>query len=219
MKRFSRALLLALPLVLAACGQSTTGTTSTSGSATTEASSAKIAKIKASMAEIPAVQAPSLAAAGKYAAGFDTGNLSSARQVYVFFDPQCPHCGMFWEETKKLAKEARFTWVPVGLLNRASVNQGAAILSSKSPVETMDAHEQTLRIKGGGMDAAVADPEYKALLERNTRLLASFGAVGVPFIIGANAQTGAVYSESRGMPADKLASSLGWASAGSAAAK
>jgi thiol:disulfide interchange protein DsbG len=210
MKRFSRALLLALPIALTACGQSTPDATSKSGSTSTEASVAKIAKIKASMAEIPAVQAPNLAAAGKYATGFDTGNLTSARQVFVFFDPQCPHCGMFWEETKQLAGDARFTWVPVGILNRASINQGAAILASNDPVVTMDAHEKKLRAAGGGMEAGVADAEYKAIIERNTRLMESFGAVGVPFIIGANAQTGAVYSESRGMPAAKLASALGW---------
>lgn len=208
MKSISRALLLALPLALAACGQSTTP-----GTTASKASAEKVAAIKASVGEIPTVQAPSMAAARKYATGFDAGSLTSARQVFVFFDPQCPHCGMFWEETKQLAKDARFTWVPVAILNRSSLNQGAAILSSKSPVETMDAHEQKLRAGAGGMEAAAADAEYKALIERNTRLMESFGAVGVPFIIGTNAETGAVFAESRGMPAAKLASTLGWSTA------
>jgi len=208
MKRISRALLLALPIALAACGQAASDKTATATPA--KDVSAKVAAVKASMSEIPTVQAPNLAAARKYATGFDVGTPGSARQVIVFFDPQCGHCGRFWEETKKLAKDAQFTWVPVGILNRTSINQGAAILSSKNPAETMALHETKLLGPGGGMDAAAADPEFMAIIQRNTRLMESFGAVGVPFIVSVNAETGKVFAESRGMSAEKLASSLGW---------
>ena len=197
MKRFSSALLLAIPLALAGCGQSTS-----------EPAGPK--SDKQLTAEIPTTQAPSIAAARRYATGFDTGNLMSARQVFVFFDPQCPHCGMFWKEAKELAKDARFTWVPVAILNRASLNQGAAILTGQSPVETMDEHEKKLLAGLGGLAASAADPRFKAIIERNTRLLESFGATGVPYILSVNSETGRVYAESRGMPAAKLAAELGW---------
>jgi thiol:disulfide interchange protein DsbG len=198
MNILARALVLALPLALAACDQ-------------TASSTAVSNSVKASApAEIPASQEPSLAAARQFASGFETGNAQSSRQVFVFFDPQCPHCGMFWDETKKLEAEAHFVWVPVSVLNKTSLSQGAAILASPSPVAAMTEHEKKLLAGTGGMTAGEADPKYKAVIERNTRLLASFGAVGVPYVLSVNTQTGKLFAESRGMPAEKLASQLGW---------
>lgn len=197
MKNIARALLIAIPFALAACGQATTEPTGAQSD-------------KELTAEIPTTQDPSISAARRYATGFDTGNLMSARQVFVFFDPQCSHCGMFWKETKALAKDARFTWVPVSILNRASLNQGAAILGGQSPVETMDEHEKKLLSGQGGLTVPAADARFKATIERNTRLLESFGASGVPYILSVNAQTGQVFAESRGMPAAQLAKELGW---------
>jgi len=202
MKRLARALMFALPFALAACGQSTT-----SKSADTPCAS------------IPAAQDPSVEAARQCAAGFNTGNLTSARQVYVFFDPQCPHCGAFWKETKALEKDVRLTWVPVSVLNRVSLKQGAAILSSANPVATMTEHEAKLMTGTGGLAAPDADPKFKALVETNTKLLESFGATGVPFVLGVNNQTGKVYSNSGGMPANKLAQVLGWPLVSGPAAK
>jgi thiol:disulfide interchange protein DsbG len=201
MNRFSRGLLMAvIPLALVACNQSNADT-NRPGQATAQADN------------IPALQAPALDIARKFAHGFDTGNLMSPRQVFVFFDPQCPHCGEFWQESKKLAKDARFTWVPVGVLNDFSTNQGLAILKAAKPVDTMEDHESKLAAHLGGMQApdAAADPKGKAIIDQNTRLVESFGATGVPFILGVNAQNGTVFTNSGGMPAEQLAAHLGWA--------
>ena len=209
MNRISRALLVAaIPFALVACNQSNADT-GRPGQAAIQPS------------DIPALQAPSLDATRKFARGFDTGNLTSTRQVYVFFDPQCPHCGEFWKEAKALSQEARFTWVPVGVLNDFSTNQGLAILKSAKPVDTMNSHEEKLAAHLGGMDAsdAATDPKGKAIIEQNTRLLASFGATGVPFIVGVNEQTKQVYSNAGGMPAAVLAQHLGWPRQSDAAAK
>lgn len=200
MNRISRALLVAsIPLALVACNQS-------------NADTGRTAQAAAQQAYIPPLQAASLEAARKFAHGFDTGNLMSTRQVFVFFDPQCPHCGEFWKEAKALSQEARFTWVPVGVLNEFSTNQGLAILKSAKPVDTMNDHETKLAAHLGGMDApdAATDPKGKAIIDQNTRLLESFGATGVPFIVGVNAQTGQVYTNAGGMPAAVLAQHLGW---------
>lgn len=195
MLRSIRMLALSAVFILAACTQEKT---------------ASAAAPEVSQAPIPATQAPSMAAARKFARGFETGNLNSQQHVYVFFDPQCPHCGMFWNETKKLAKDAHFTWVPVAILNRTSMSQGAALLSAKSPVEAMDAHEAKLLARTSGMTAGIAEPQFKTIIERNTQVLESFGARGVPFVLGVNEQTGAVFAESRGMPAELLVKELGW---------
>ena len=44
----------------------------------------------------------SLAAIEAEARGFTVGSPMSARTVYVFFDPQCPHCAALWEAAKPL---------------------------------------------------------------------------------------------------------------------
>lgn len=195
MSRYARALFLALPIALAACGQAT---------------SANAGAPSLSAAAIPAIQEASLQAAQLYAKGFDVGNLMSPRQVYVFFDAQCPHCGAFWQETKSLEKDARFTWVPVAVLNRASMSQGAAILSAAKPVDAMSDHEAKLMARAGGISAPEASPQAKAIIEQNTKLLESFGATGVPFVLGVNVHTGKVFTSSGGVPAAELAAQLGW---------
>jgi thiol:disulfide interchange protein DsbG len=203
MNRISRALLLAtIPLALVACNPSNADTN-------------RPGQAVAQQDTIPALQAPALDIARKFAHGFDTGNLMSPRQVFVFFDSQCPHCGEFWQESKKLAKDARFTWVPVGVLNDFSTNQGLAILKAAKPVDTMNDHESKLAAHLGGMQApdASTDPKGKAIIDQNTRLVESFGATGVPFILGVNAKDGTVYTNSGGMPAEQLAAHLGWAPA------
>lgn len=194
MKRLCQILLLSMSLALVACGK-----------AEPESKTAQEQEF-----EIPASVAPSLEAARKYARGFDTGNMMSARQVFVFFDPQCPHCGAFWNETKSLEKDARFTWVPVSFLGAKSLTQGATILYSPNPVAAMAEHEAKLAANQGGIEPTEVDPKFKAIVTKNTRLLESFGATGVPFVLSINQKTGQTYSNSGGMPAALLAQNLGW---------
>ena len=65
---------------------------------------------KASNAAAPAATAAPAAApsgnayeAASKGTGFTVGNMMAVRQIYVFFDPQCPHCGHLWEAAKPLA--------------------------------------------------------------------------------------------------------------------
>lgn len=189
-------LMLALPLALAACGESATPQKTNAAAEEREFG-------------LPAVQAPSLEAATRSAKGFETGNKMSARVVYVFFDPQCPHCGMFWQEAKKLERDARFVWVPVSILNKKSAVQGAALMSAQDPAKLMDEHEALLLANQGGLATEDKfDPQIKAVIAKNTRLLVSFQAEGVPFLVSTTAD-GKPFS-GNGRPAEKLAADLGW---------
>ena len=60
------------------------------------------------------------------AAGFTVGPMMVAKTVYVFFDPQCPHCGRLWEASKPIADKLRMVWIPVAILNQNSAPQGTA---------------------------------------------------------------------------------------------
>ncbi|CAN5570575.1 hypothetical protein BH11PSE7_BH11PSE7_25600 [soil metagenome] len=151
----------------------------------------------------------SIEAIAAEAHGFTVGAPMSARTVYVFFDPQCPHCAALWDEAKPLKSQARFVWIPVGLLNGDSATQGAAILASADPVAAMDMHEASMRAKNGGIKASGDITVQKAQIETNTKLLDRYQFSSVPTIVATHAQTGAVVVKEGALPTAELAAALG----------
>ena len=156
-----------------------------------------------------ATTAVSMAAVAADATGFSVGSPMSARTVYVFFDAQCPHCGALWEAAKPLKSQARFVWIPVGILNPSSTAQGASLLAANDPVAAMDAHEASLLARQGGLTAASASDEQKAVIAKNTVLFNRFGFASIPTIVALNAQTGALVTQEGAMPTAALATLLG----------
>lgn len=151
----------------------------------------------------------SMAAVAAQAKGFSVGSPVSARTVYVFFDAQCPHCGALWEAAKPLQSQARFVWIPVGILNPSSTSQGAALLAASDPVAAMDAHEASLLARQGGLTAAAASDPQKAVIAKNTELFNQFGFASIPTIVALNAQSGALVTQEGAMPTAALAAFLG----------
>ena len=143
------------------------------------------------------------------ATGFTVGSPMSSRTVYVFFDTQCSHCGALWYAAKPLKSQAKFVWIPVGLLNGASTSQGAAILAAADPAATMDEHEASMMAKGGGISAAGNTETQKEAIKRNTELMSRFGFASIPTIVGKHAQTGELVKQEGAMPTAALASLLG----------
>jgi thiol:disulfide interchange protein DsbG len=157
-----------------------------------------------------AAKAPvTVAAIQAEAKGFTVGAPMSARTVYVFFDPQCPHCAVLWQSAKPLKSQAKFIWIPVGLIGKASIAQGATILAAKDPIAAMEENEASIMNKQGGISASGdADPQ-KPAIEKNTALLNRFGFAAVPTIVALNAQTGALVTNEGAMPTAALANLLG----------
>lgn len=196
-------LTLAAALVLSVVGCSKTDTPSTS--ATPNSSTA------APSAAAPAAQAGSsydlLATKGK---GFTVGALMSAQPVYVLFDPQCPHCGRLWQASLPLLSKVKFVWIPISFNPTKSLPQGAALLGSVNPVETMTAHEQSLLAGTGGMAASADVPdELKQAINNNTQLLNQLGVDSVPFLLGKHRKTGDIVSFNGAMETAALANLLG----------
>ena len=148
------------------------------------------------------------------AQGFNVGSTMSARTIYVFFDAQCPHCAALWEAAKPLKPQARFVWIPVGVLNANSTLQGAAILAAADPVAAMEEHEASMRDKKGGIAPSGGDAQKQAV-GRNTQLMTKFGFGSIPTIIGKNAQTGELVSIEGSLPTAALAAKLGLSAPGS----
>lgn len=145
------------------------------------------------------------------ARGFQIGSNMMARPVYVFFDPQCPHCAALWAAAKPLHEKIRMTWVPVAILNRASMAQGAAILSAADPVAKMEEHEASFNPQAGRMGLSAPDTitdDIRAAIEKNTRLLEALKANSVPFLVTDNG-AGGLRSIAGSMPTDQLAAWLG----------
>lgn len=157
----------------------------------------------------PAASPVSVAAIDAEAKGFTVGAPMSARTVYVFFDPQCPHCAMLWEAAKPLKSQAKFVWIPVGIMNKASEAQGATLLAAKDPVAVMDEHEASLLAKKGGISASGDIEAHKASIASNTALMTRFGFASIPTIVAQHAQTGALVTREGGLPTHELAALLG----------
>lgn len=140
---------------------------------------------------------------------FEVGSMMAATQINVFFDPQCPHCGMLWNEIKPLLSKARFRWIPVALMNKKSMGQGAAILMASDPAKAMEAHELLLLDKKGGLDAVAPTPELEAAITVNSELLRRLGVQSIPHIMGTNASTGVEVVIPGGMAAQGIAAKFG----------
>ena len=183
--RLASALMVAIGLV--ACGDGGSGNAQKSAPAATAAPSPAPS---GSAPAAPAATSDAYAEAAK-GSGFTAGNMMAVKQIYVFFDPQCPHCGHLWEAAKPLSNQLRMVWMPVGFIAPKSTTQGAALLASSDPVAAMDAHENSLLAKQGGMippDNLPADLTEK--VKANTKLWQKLGGEAVPFVVFKNPQTG-----------------------------
>ncbi len=150
----------------------------------------------------------SIEAIAAEAQGFNMGSAMSTRTIYVFFDAQCPHCAALWAASKPLKSQARFVWIPVGVLNATSTAQGAALLSAPDPVAAMDQHEASLNSKGGGIGGGGPDDKKEAV-KRNTQLMTRFGFGSVPTVVAKHAKTGEIVTIEGSVPTVTLATKLG----------
>lgn len=151
----------------------------------------------------------SMPAIATEAEGFTVGTTMSARTVYVFFDAQCPHCATLWKNAKPLRSQAKFVWIPVGLINPSSTAQGATLLAAQDPVAAMDEHEASLQAQRGGISAGSNLDAKKAVVAKNTELFNRFGFSSVPSIVGTHAETGALVTQEGALPTAALAAFLG----------
>jgi thiol:disulfide interchange protein DsbG len=157
----------------------------------------------------PAAIPVSIEAIEAGAKGFVLGSPMSVRTVYVFFDPQCPHCAVLWRSARPLKSQAKFVWIPVALLNKSSESQGAALLAAKDPVAAMDEHEASMAAQKGGI-AAMGDLDaQRAVVKKNTELMTRFGFASIPSIVAKHAQTGALVTREGSMATPELAAVLG----------
>lgn len=143
--------------------------------------------------------------------GFDARQPASpaAPEVLVFFDSQCKHCARLWRESAPLAQQVRFRWVPVALLNNASLEKGAVILGAAQPAAAMDEHERlfTADRRGIGVGSGPA-ARWRDAVKANTQVFNDLGATGVPTMLWRDG-AGAWHTATGAYPTAELRSMLG----------
>lgn len=160
-------------------------------------------------AKVAAAAPVSISAIEAEAVGFTLGSSISARTVYVFFDPQCPHCAALWKAAQPLRTQAKFIWIPVAIMNKTSQTQGAALLAAQNPVSAMDEHEASMSAGKGGIAAQGDIEAQRAVVLKNTALMNRFGFASIPTIVAQHAQTGVLVTKQGGLPTPELAKLLG----------
>lgn len=117
--------------------------------------------------------------------------------IYVFFDPQCPHCGDLWTASRNTVfKDKRFVWIPVAFMNDLSSVQSAAILMSKDPEQTMDSHEISLKNGYKGIVFNDSIPEnIQNRIKVNSLFFSKLQVNSVPLVIHLNKEGQLDYSD------------------------
>lgn len=141
--------------------------------------------------------------------GFVVGQAMAAREVRVFFDPQCPHCAALWAASRPLLDRIRMVWMPVAFIGPTSGPQGALLLASADPAALMDRHESLLGTGQGGL--AVPGPADAALLDKikaNTGIWRELKAESVPHMVYRIGATGPYGVQPGGLPTAQLAQML-----------
>ncbi len=141
---------------------------------------------------------------------FSVGALMAANTVYVFFDPNCPHCAELWNAAKPLAGKLKMVWIPVALLGKTSAPLGATLLSAPDPAAAMAEHERSLLARQGGIPInADASGDVLAKVQANTELFQRLKADSVPLIVFRNARTGEQGQHAGSLTTAELAALVG----------
>jgi thiol:disulfide interchange protein DsbG len=111
------------------------------------------------------------------------GAAEAPRIVYMFSDPNCPFCNMFWKQARPWveAGDVQVRHVMVGILRADSAGKSAALLAAEDPEAALNAHE------AAGKESTLKpieniSPKIAGQLEANLTLMGKMGASATPAI-------------------------------------
>jgi len=72
------------------------------------------------------------------------GKADAPRKVYLFSDPNCPYCNMFWEQARPWVESGKvqLRHIMVGIIREDSPAKSAALLAAKDPAKALAEHEK-----------------------------------------------------------------------------
>lgn len=137
------------------------------------------------------------------------GRADAPRVVYLFSDPNCPYCTMFWEQARPWvdAGKVQLRHIMVGIIREDSEAKSAALLASKDPQKALHDHEQAGKASTLKPLAKIPAAVRKQLAG-NMELMESMGAAATPAIFYLNAE-GRMQQQQGAPQPDQLAEILG----------
>lgn len=111
------------------------------------------------------------------------GAAEAPRVIYMFSDPNCPFCNMFWKQARPWveAGDVQLRHVMVGMLRPDSAGKSAALLAAKDPEAALNEHEAAGKASKLKPIQRIA-PEVNEQLEANLALMGEMGASATPAI-------------------------------------
>lgn len=111
------------------------------------------------------------------------GKPDAPRTVYLFSDPNCPYCNMFWQQARPWveAGKVQLRHIMVGIIREDSPGKSAALLAAKDPQKALQDHEGAG--KGSSLKALKeVPPAIQAKLAANMQLMEELELSATPAI-------------------------------------
>jgi len=111
------------------------------------------------------------------------GKADAPRIVYLFSDPNCPYCNMFWEQARPWVESGKvqLRHIMVGIIREDSPGKSAALLAATDPVKALHSHESAG--KASTLKALDKIPApVQAKLDGNRALMDELGLSATPAI-------------------------------------
>lgn len=115
------------------------------------------------------------------------GRDDAPRKVYLFSDPNCPYCNMFWEQARPWVESGKvqLRHIMVGIIREDSPGKSAALLAAKDPAKALQQHEKAG--KASTLKPLGTIPEaVRQKLEANMALMEEMGLAATPAIFYQN---------------------------------
>jgi len=111
------------------------------------------------------------------------GSAKAPRVIYMFSDPNCPYCNMFWKQARPWveAGDVQIRHVMVGMLRQDSVEKAAALLNAKDQQAALHEHESAGKASQLQGLKKIPDAIQKQL-DSNLGLMAEMGVSATPAI-------------------------------------
>ena len=137
------------------------------------------------------------------------GKKDAPRIVYLFSDPNCPYCNMFWEQARPWVDSGKvqLRHIMVGIIREDSPGKSAALLAAKDPMQALHDHEKAG--KASTLKALGSIPaDVQAKLDANMQLMTELDVAATPAIFYLDEQGN--LQQQQGAPSpDKLLKILG----------
>jgi len=111
------------------------------------------------------------------------GKADAPRIVYLFSDPNCPYCNVFWQQARPWVESGKvqLRHIMVGIIREDSPGKSAALLASKDPAQALQKHEKAG--KASSLKALENIPaDVQAKLDANLAMMEELGLSATPAI-------------------------------------